>query len=98
MLTVRLDEETEQYLADILAREKTGRSELVRRLIREQRLSTQAGKPISEVFECFPLLPQDFSRIAELNAQYTDLPGDFADLSLVAISEQLNISAVATLD
>lgn len=48
MLTVRLDEETEQYLADILAREKTDRSELVRRLIRERWLSTQAGKTIVE--------------------------------------------------
>lgn len=51
-----------------------------------------------ELYECIPLLPQDFIRIAELNAQYADLPGDFADLSLVAISERLNISAIATLD
>jgi uncharacterized protein len=33
-----------------------------------------------------------------LNAQYADLPGDFADLSLVAISERLNLAAIATLD
>ena len=32
------------------------------------------------------------------NEQYADLPGDFADLSLVAISERLNIPAIATLD
>ncbi len=51
-----------------------------------------------ELYECIPLLSQDFIRIAELNAQYADLPGDFADLSLVAISERLNISAIATLD
>ncbi len=51
-----------------------------------------------ELYECIPLLPPDFIRIAELNAQYADLPGDFADLSLVAISERLNISAIATLD
>jgi predicted nucleic acid-binding protein len=50
------------------------------------------------VIECVPLLPQDFTRIAELNAQYADLPGDFADLSLIAISERLDISAIATLD
>jgi hypothetical protein len=37
-------------------------------------------------------------RIAELNAQYADLPGDFADLSLIAISERLKIAAIATLD
>jgi len=41
-----------------------------------------------ELYECMPLLPQDFSRIAELNAQYADLPADFADLSLIAISER----------
>ncbi len=51
-----------------------------------------------ELYECVPLLPQDFSRIAELNAQYADLPGDFADLSLVAVSERLNLAAIATLD
>ena len=51
-----------------------------------------------ELYECVPLLPQDFSRIAELNAQYADLPGDFADLTLIAISERLDISAYATLD
>lgn len=50
-----------------------------------------------ELYECVPLLPQDFSRIAELNAQYADLPGDFADLSLVAVSERLNLAAIATL-
>ncbi len=51
-----------------------------------------------EIYECVPLLSQDFSRIAELNTQYADLPGDFADLCLVAISERLDISAIATLD
>jgi hypothetical protein len=51
-----------------------------------------------EIYECVPLLPQDFSRIAELNFQYADLPGDFADLTLIAISERLDISAIATLD
>ena len=45
-----------------------------------------------------PLLLEDFQRIAELNAQYADLPGDFADLSLIAISERLNIANIATLD
>lgn len=50
------------------------------------------------VFESVPLLPEDFFRIAELNERYADLPGDFADLSLIAISERLNIQAIATLD
>lgn len=51
-----------------------------------------------ELYECERLLAADFARIVELNAQYADLPGDFADLSLVAISERLNIAAIATLD
>ena len=51
-----------------------------------------------ELYECALLLPQDFTRIAELNTQYADLPGDFADLSLIAISERLDIGAIATLD
>ena len=51
-----------------------------------------------ELYECVSLLPKDFSRIAELNSQYADLPGNFADLSLIAISECLEISAIATLD
>ncbi|MBF2004358.1 MAG: PIN domain-containing protein [Chlorogloeopsis fritschii C42_A2020_084] len=50
------------------------------------------------VYKCESLLPEDFARIAELNTQYASLPGDFADLSLVAISERLNICAIATLD
>lgn len=51
-----------------------------------------------EIYICEPLLPADFSRIAELNARYADLPGDFSDLALVSISERLNIAEIATLD
>ncbi|MBD2134629.1 PIN domain-containing protein [Sphaerospermopsis sp. FACHB-1094] len=51
-----------------------------------------------EVFLCEHLLPSDYERIQELNTSYQDLPGDFTDLSLIAISERLNISAIATLD
>ncbi len=40
----------------------------------------------------------DFQRIAELFNRYSDLPADFADLSLVAISERLNIPEIVTLD
>jgi uncharacterized protein len=50
------------------------------------------------IYRCEPLYPEDFMRIAELNQQYADLPGDFSDLSLIAISERLNIAAIATLD
>lgn len=52
----------------------------------------------NNIYKCEPLLPTDFTRIVELNTQYADLPGDFADLSLIAISERLNIAAIATLD
>lgn len=51
-----------------------------------------------QIYHCEALIPEDFARIAELNTQYADLPGDFADLSLVAISERLDIAAIATLD
>ena len=50
------------------------------------------------LYTCEPLVPSDFARIAELNTQYADLPGDFADLSLIVISERLNVAAIATLD
>jgi uncharacterized protein len=51
-----------------------------------------------ELYTLEPLPLEDFSRIAALNAQYFDLPADFADLSLVAISERLKIAAIVTLD
>jgi len=50
------------------------------------------------VFITANLTPDDYIRIAELNQIYQDLPGDFADLSLITISENLKISAIATLD
>jgi predicted nucleic acid-binding protein len=49
-------------------------------------------------FLCEHLLPSDYQRIQELNSTYQDLPADFTDLSLIAISERLNISAIVTLD
>jgi hypothetical protein len=44
------------------------------------------------------LEPADYARIAELNSRYGDLPGDFADLSLVVLSERLNIASILSLD
>lgn len=44
------------------------------------------------------LLPEDFSRIAELNSKYADVPGDFADLSLVVIAERLRLSHIVSFD
>lgn len=49
-------------------------------------------------FLCEHLIPSDYQRIQELNTTYQDLPADFTDLSLIAISERLNISVIATLD
>lgn len=49
MLTVRLDEETERQLADILTHEKnTNRSKLIKRLIRDRWLTLQVGTTIVE--------------------------------------------------
>ena len=56
------------------------------------------GDLVQELYKCIALLTQDFERIRQLNEQYANLPGDFADLSLIAISERFNISAIATLD
>ncbi|MFN9636510.1 MAG: type II toxin-antitoxin system VapC family toxin [Synechococcaceae cyanobacterium] len=42
--------------------------------------------------------PADYARIAELNSRYADLPGDFADLGLVLLSEQLGIAEILSLD
>jgi len=50
------------------------------------------------VYVCESLIVDDFVRIAELTERYADLPGDFPDLALIAISERLNIAAIATLD
>lgn len=49
-------------------------------------------------FICENLITNDYTRINELNFIYQDLPADFTDLSLIAISERLQISAIATLD
>jgi predicted nucleic acid-binding protein len=44
------------------------------------------------------LVPEDYARIAELNQRYSDLPGDFADLTLVTLSERLDIAEILSLD
>jgi len=45
-----------------------------------------------------PVAPADWIRIAELVARYRDLPLGTADASVVAASERLGISEIATLD
>ena len=41
---------------------------------------------------------RDYSRIADLNSRYADLPGDFADLTLVMLSEREGIAEILSLD
>lgn len=48
--------------------------------------------------EAINLLAEDYIRVAELNQRYCDLPGDFTDLTLVAISERLGVAEILTLD
>jgi uncharacterized protein len=45
-----------------------------------------------------PLMADDFKRIAELNSKYKGLKPDLADLSLVVVSERLNLSRILTID
>lgn len=44
------------------------------------------------------LILKDYVRIAELNLKYSDMPSDFADLTIVAIAERLDIKAILSLD
>lgn len=53
---------------------------------------------VQGIYQVEPLIPTHFQRIAELNTKYADRPADFADLSLVAISERLNIPKILTFD
>jgi len=46
----------------------------------------------------YELIDSDFERIAELFEKYSNLPADFADLSLVTISERCDIPQIVTLD
>jgi predicted nucleic acid-binding protein len=48
--------------------------------------------------EAINLLPEDYARVAELNQRYADLPGDFADLTLVTLSERLDIAEILSWD
>ena len=48
--------------------------------------------------EAVNLLPEDYGRVAKLNERYADLPGDFADLTLVALSERLDVKEILSLD
>lgn len=51
-----------------------------------------------ELYHIESLIVTDFKYIAELNEKYSDLPGDFADLSIVALSARLQLQNVVSLD
>lgn len=52
----------------------------------------------NELYEVESLNSQDFRYIAELNKKYRDVPGDFADLTIIALSHRLNLENVVSLD
>jgi predicted nucleic acid-binding protein len=49
-------------------------------------------------FSLEPVQPSDLIRIAELVAQYHDLPLGTVDASVVATAERLRIAEIATVD
>ena len=51
-----------------------------------------------ELIAVASLAPVHFKYIAELNAKYCDRPGDFADLSIVALSARFGFLNVVSLD
>lgn len=51
-----------------------------------------------ELYLIEQLGPVDFAKIAELNAKYRNVPADFADLSLIVVSERLGLTDIVTLD
>lgn len=74
-------------------------TEVMYLLSRDNRTQNEFLNDLShKLYQCIPRLAKDFARIRQLNEQYADLPGDFADLSLITISERLNISTIVTLD
>ena len=53
---------------------------------------------IATTFDIDQRTGDDLPRIVEIMAKYSDLPADFADASLIALSERRGIDAIATLD
>lgn len=52
----------------------------------------------NELYTVESVIPQDFRYIADMNEKYKDVPGDFADLTIVALSERLGVVNVVSLD
>lgn len=51
-----------------------------------------------ELYVIEQLSPGDFARIRVLNSKYSSVPADFADLSLIVISERLELKDIVSLD
>jgi predicted nucleic acid-binding protein len=69
----------------------------------ESRLGVEAevrflGDLAAGNFTTDPVPPGDWLRIAELAAEYRDLPLGTVDASVVAVAERLGIVTIATLD
>jgi hypothetical protein len=58
MLNVNLDDETEKYLVEILAQEKTTSSELIKRLLSEHLQTLQSQKTVLERLEEVDSVPR----------------------------------------
>ncbi len=71
MLNVNLDDETEKYLVEILAQDKTTSSELIKRLLREHWQSLQPRKTILERLGGPPkhLLPNSPGNLSDRDAR-----------------------------
>ncbi|AFY33002.1 hypothetical protein [Calothrix sp. PCC 7507] len=54
MLSINLDKETEKYLVEILAQEKTTSIELIKRLLREHLATLQSRKTVLERMGGYP--------------------------------------------
>lgn len=52
----------------------------------------------NELYIVENLIPSDFKYIAELNEKYRNVPGDFSDLTIVALSERFGLLNVVSLD
>ena len=68
-------------------------------LRKSHKVQSSLAQDIAEgIWQRKSLLDSDFDRIAVLFEKYRDLPADFADLSLIVISERLDIPRIVTLD
>lgn len=58
----------------------------------------QTVKTIQEISDVVDLTVADYDRMQEIMLQYADARFDFADAGLMALSERLNVTRIATLD